>query len=207
MAIFLSFTGHLLFSFSRGIVPTKNETINVGSSGVIAFSPFFPTRHEPCPCFMTPGLLSAHEFHLDMEFCLLNLFLRPYMQCYCEKRPCLNQEVNRCACSISCDLKPRILPSFRAILRYFLYLGNRAYEHYPLYTIEFDKSNPKVSRGGGWVNYHSYQLSLFLCLPFVVEGLPTTQRKRKQESWSFLRWILRERVTLERRKMKHDNCS
>ena len=89
----------------------------------------------------------------------------------------------------------------------FLYLGNRAYEHYPLYTIEFDKSNPKVSRGGGWVNYHSYQLSLFLCLPFVVEGLPTTQRKRKQESWSFLRWILRERVTLERRKMKHDNCS
>ena len=119
MAIFLSFTGHLLFSFNRGIVPTKNETINVGSSGVIAFSPFFPTRHEPCPCFMTPGLLSAHEFHLNMEFCLLNLFLRPYMQCYCEKRPCLNQEVNRCACSISCDLKPRILPSFRAILRYF----------------------------------------------------------------------------------------
>ena len=116
---FLSFTGHLLFSFNRGIVPTKNETINVGSSGVIAFSPFSPTRHEPCPCFMTPGLLSAHEFHLNMEFCLLNLFLRPYMQCYCEKRPCLNQEVNRCACSISCDLKPRILPSFRAILRYF----------------------------------------------------------------------------------------
>ena len=67
MAIFLSFTGHLLFSFSRGIVPTKNETINVGSSGVIAFSPFSPTRHEPCPCFMTPVLLSAHESNIEIN--------------------------------------------------------------------------------------------------------------------------------------------
>ena len=141
-----------------------------------------------------PDFLSAHEFHSNVEFCLLNFSPRSCMHCYYEKRPCLNQEVNRCSCSISCDLKPRILPSSRAILRYFLYLGNRAYEHYPLHTIKFDKSNLKVSRGGGWVNYHSYQLSLSLCLSFVVEGLPATQQKRKQKSWSFLRGKLRERV-------------